>query len=182
MVSGTIQYTEGDFALSQGAFSQAQPLALWKGACALACLGAVIGLGVATLLSKVLQPVFPAVSEFTAWGAACGAIVLVSAGAWRLSAKRSPMQEAALSHPQAFVLDESGLRLSTATAETRMDWAHFLAARIDPDAIVLRTRDETIVLLRPTFVADQATWSEAQRIVSAHVATSSGAIKPEPLS
>jgi len=173
MVSGTIQYTEQDFALSQSAFSLGQPLPLWKGACVHACLGAVIGFGVATLLSKILESAWPAVSQFTPWGAVCGTVLLVSAGAWRLSAKRSPMQEAALRIPQAFVLDDSGLRLSTDTAETRMSWAHFLAARIEPDSMVLRTRDETIVLLRPSFVADQAAWSEARRLVGAHVKSQS---------
>ena len=148
----------------------------------LACLGAVIGFGFATLLSEVLKPALPVLSQVTAWGAVCGAIASVSAGAWRLSAKRSPMQDAALQIQQAFSLDEDGLRLSTDTAETRMRWAHFLAVRIAPDAMVLRTRDETIVLLRPAFVADPAAWSEAQRIVGAHVTTSSDSIKPRPLS
>lgn len=168
MVSGEIRYTEQDFALSQSAFSSAQPLPLWKGACAMACLGAVIGFGLATLLAKLLEPVLPAWSDYTAWGAVCGAILLTSAGAWRLSAKLSPAQQAALQISQTFFLDESGLRLGTETAETRMSWAHFLAARIESELIVLRTRDATIVVLRPAFVADRTAWSEVQRLVSAH--------------
>lgn len=66
MVSGEIRYTEQDFALSQSAFSSAQPLPLWKGACAMACLGAVTGFGLATLLAKLLEPVLPALSDYTA--------------------------------------------------------------------------------------------------------------------
>ena len=172
MVSGTIQYTEQDFALSQSAFSPAPPLPLWKGAFAMAFIGAVIGLGATTLLSRLLEQVLPALSEYTAWGAVCGAIIFVSAGAWRLSAKLSPAQQAALQTPQAFLIDESGLQLSSDTAETRMTWAHFMTACITSDLIVLRTRDATIVVLRPRFVIDQAAWSEAQRLVAAHVSNS----------
>lgn len=172
MVLGTIRYTEEDLALSQTAFSPATPLPLWKGACAAACLGAVIGFGIATLLSKMLEQVLPVLSQYTAWGAAGGAILLVSAGAWRLSAKASPAQQVALQLSQTFLIDESGLRLSTDTAETRMNWAHFLAAHIKSDLIVLRTRDATIVVLRPAFVANQEAWMEARRIVSARVSNS----------
>jgi len=169
MVSGTIHYTEQDFALSHTAFSPAPPLALWKGAFAMACLGAVIGLGAATLLSRLLEQVLPVLSEYTAWGAVCGAILLVSAGAWKLSAKLSPAQQAALQTSQTFAIDEGGLQLRTDTAETRMTWAHFVTARIDPDLIVLKTRDATIVVLRPTFFDSQMAWGEARRIVTAHV-------------
>lgn len=174
MVSGTIRYTEQDFALSQNALSQVQTISLWQGACAIACLGAIIGYGLATLVFGLLEQALPVLSQYTAWGAVCGAILLVSVGAWRLSKKLSPMQQTALKIQQAFVLDESGLRLSTDSAETRMNWAHFLAARVESDLMVLRTRDETVVLLRPAFVADQAAWSEAKRIVNARVSTSSG--------
>jgi hypothetical protein len=173
MVTGTIRYSEQDFALSQSALSSARPLPLWQGACAMACLGAVIGFGLATLLARLLEPALPALSDYTAWGAVCGAILLTSAGAWRLSAKLSPAQQATLQLSQTFILDESGLRLRTETAETYMSWAHFPAARIESDLIVLQTRDATIVVLRPAFVADQATWSDAQRIVSAHTANPS---------
>ncbi|CAN5455921.1 hypothetical protein BH10PSE11_BH10PSE11_19970 [soil metagenome] len=173
MVSGTIRYTEQDFALSQAVLSPVRTMPLWQGACAIACLGAMIGYGIATLLSEVLAQALPAVSQYTVWGAVCGAILLVSVGAWRLSTKLSPLQQAALQLQQTFLLDENGLRLSTDTAETCMSWAHFLAACIEPDVMVLKTRDQTVVLLRPAFVADQAVWSEAKRIVSAHVSISS---------
>lgn len=176
MISGTIQYAEQDFALSHTAFSPAPPLALWKGAFAMACLGAVIGLGAATLLSKMLEQVLPTLSEYTAWGAVCGAVVLVSVGAWRLSAKLSPAQQAVLQTSQTFLIDERGLQLSTDTAETRMTWPHFVTARTEPDLIVLKTRDATIVVLRPTFFASQVAWDEARRIVAMHVSS------PEPLS
>lgn len=179
MVSGTIRYTEHDFALSQTTLSPTRTIALWQGACAIACLGAVIGYGSVTLLAEVLAQALPVLSQYTAWGAVCGAILLVSAGAWRLSAKLSPMQQASLQLQQTFHLDENGLRLSTDTAETRMDWAHFLAARIEPDLIVLKTRDETIVLLRPAFVADHAAWNEAKQMVSGRVPASSSS---QPLS
>jgi hypothetical protein len=174
MVSGTIRYTEEDFTLSQTAFSQGRTLPLWQAACAMACLGAIIGYGLATLLFELLKQTLPALSQYKAWASVGGAILFVSAGAWRLSAKLSPMQQAALRLPQNFVVDESGLRLSTESATTCMNWAHFLVARIESDWMVLRTQDETVVLLRPAFVADQAAWNEVQRIVGAHVAISSG--------
>jgi len=59
-----------------------------------------------------------------------------------------------------------------------MNWSHFLAAQIEPDLIILRTRDGTIVLLRPAFVADQAAWNETRRIVGAHMAASSSTQPP----
>lgn len=175
MVSGTIRYTEQDFALSQTAISPARTIPLWQGTFAIACLGAVIGYGSVTLLSEVLAQAFPVLAQYTTWGAVCGAILLVSVGAWRLSTKLSPMQQASLQLQQSFVLDESGLKLSTDTAETRMDWAHFLAAHIEPDFMILKTRDGTVVLLRPAFVADHATWNEARKIVGRCVPVSSGA-------
>jgi len=113
MVSGTIRYTEQDFALSQATLSPTRTIALWQGACAIACLGAVIGYGSVTLLSEVLAQAFPVLSQYTAWGAVCGAILLVSVGAWRLSTKLSPMQQASLQLQQNFHLDENGLRLSS---------------------------------------------------------------------
>lgn len=173
MVSGMIRYTEQDFALSQARLSQGRTIPLWQGACVIACLGATIGYGTATLLSELSAQTLPVLSQREAWGALCGAILLVTVGASRISTKLSPMQQAALRIQQAFLLDEKGLRLSTDTAETRMNWSHFLAAQIEPDLIVLRTRDGTIVLLRPTFVADQTAWSETKRIVGAHMAASS---------
>ena len=169
MVSGTIRYTEQDFVLSQAAYLPGRMISLWQGACAIACLGAVIGYGIATLLSEMLAQTLPTLSQYTAWGAVCGAILLVGAGAQRLSTKLSPAQQAALQLQQAFLLDENGLRLSTDTAETRMNWSHFLDARIEPDLMILKTMDGTIVLLRSTFVADQSGWSEAKRIVSSRV-------------
>lgn len=171
MVVGTIRYSEQDFALSQSAFSEARPVPLWQATVAIGCLGAVAGLGIATLLSEAV----PMLSQHTAWGAACGAILMVGAGAWRISAKPSPMQTAMLQLQQAFQLDEDGFRLSTETAETHMKWAHFLVARIEPDLMVLRTRDETIVLLRRDFLADQADWNEAERLVGAYVSAPSDA-------
>lgn len=173
MVSGTIRYTEQDFALSQAVLSPVRTIPLWQGTSAIAFLGAVIGYGIATLLSEVLALALPVLSQYTVWGAVCGAILLVSVGAWRLSTKLSPMRQAALQLQQNFLLDENGLRLSTDTAETCMNWAHFLSACIEPDLMVLKTRDETVVLLRPAFVADQAAWSEARRIVGARVSISS---------
>ena len=140
------------------------------GACAAGWLGAAIGFGVATALAEVL----PALSQYSAWGGVCGAILLVGLGAWRLSAKLSPVQRATLQLRQAFVLGENGFDLSTDTARTHMDWAHFLAAGIEPHRMVLRTRDETIVLLRPAFFASPADWNEAMRMVGAHIPASSG--------
>jgi hypothetical protein len=136
----------------------------------MACLGAVIGYGLVTLAAAMLESVMPALSQDKAWGATLGAIVLVSAGAWRMSGKLSPAQAAALQSEQTFLLDDDGFRLASATAETRMDWAHFLAARVEPDLIALKTREQTIVLLRPGFVADQAAWNEARRIVGERIA------------
>ena len=172
MVSGTIRCTEQDFVRYQAVRSPVRTMPLWQGACAIACLGAVIGYGIATLLSVVLAQALPVLSQYTVWGAVCGAILLISVGARQLSTKLSPMQQAALQLQQTFLLDENGLRLSTDTAETCMNWAHFLAACIEPDLMVLRTRDGTIVLLRPAFVADKAAWSEARRIVGARVSIS----------
>ncbi|MCO5129598.1 MAG: hypothetical protein M9932_03415 [Xanthobacteraceae bacterium] len=170
MITGTIRFSDQDFALSRVAFSQGQPISLWLGAGIMACLGAVIGFGLAMLASKAL----PAVSPHAAWGAVCGAILAVSAGAWKLSAKQSPMQSALLQIQQTFVLDDNGVRLGTDTAQTDMSWAHFVAARIAPEWMVLKTREETVVLLRPAFFADPADWREARRIVGANVATASG--------
>src|SRR5262249_46405341 len=133
-----------------------------------------IGYGLTTLLFELLGQAFPVLSQYTAWGAVFGTILLVSIGAWRLSTKSSPMQQAALKIQQAFVLDENGLRLSTDSAETSMTWTHFLGARIESDVLVLRTRDETVVLIRSGFVADQAAWSEAKRLVGARVSNTIG--------
>ncbi|ODT22542.1 MAG: hypothetical protein ABS35_14565 [Kaistia sp. SCN 65-12] len=173
MVSGTIRYTEHDYALSQAKLSHGRTIPLWQGACLTACLGAAIGYGVATLLSGLLAQALPMLPQREAWGALGGAVLLVTAGAWRISTKLSPMQQAALRTQQAFLLDENGLQLSTDTAETCMKWGHFLVAQIEPDLIVLRTREETIVLLRPTFVTDRAAWDETKRIVGVYVAASS---------
>lgn len=69
MVSGTIRYTEQDFALSQTVISPARTIPLWQGTCAIACLGAIIGYGSVTLLSEALAQALPVLAQYTAWGA-----------------------------------------------------------------------------------------------------------------
>ena len=110
MVSGTVRYTEQDFVRYQAVLSPVRTMPLWQGACAIACLGVVIGYGIATLLSVVLAQALPVLSQYTVWGAVCGAILLISVGARQLSTKLSPMQQAALQLQQTFLLDENGLR------------------------------------------------------------------------
>lgn len=87
-MSGTSRYTEEDSKRSRAAFSAVRMMPLWQEAFAIACLGAVIGCCSFTLLSEVLAPTLLILSQYTAWGAVCGAILLMSVGVRRLGMMR----------------------------------------------------------------------------------------------
>jgi hypothetical protein len=165
MVSGTIQYVEGDMDLALSQLSSSRQLPLWKSALVISVLGAIIGDGVFTLLNSALRSFQMDLSVSEAYGALGGAVLIVTFGAWHLSKKAS----SGIAHlrPQTFFVDEAGVSLSTSYAESRMLWPHFAEVRNNDEQIAMKTLDGTIVLLRPEFVANLEEWAEIRRLVAA---------------
>jgi hypothetical protein len=169
LISGTIKYQQRDLIESRAMFATGEHHALWKATLAIALLGAVIGFGIMTLVSSLLSSEQSILSQMETWGAIVGSIALVTTGAWHISHKAESGQSTALERQQSFCIDDEGLRLTSETAESRMSWPHFVEARIEPEMIGLKTQEQTIVLLRPSFVADRKAWDDLRRIVTEHI-------------
>ena len=163
MVSGTLRYQVADIAIAQEKMmGRRRMLSLWHGSLFLLVIGGVIGLGVGTLVRSAA----PGLSPDPAFGALAGAGLAIVIGAWRFEQPQRAAKAAALMMEQSFRFDENGLTLAVSTAETRMNWSHFTATHTSPALIVLQTRDQTLVLLRPDFLDRPDEWSNLTSMIT----------------
>ena len=166
MIQGTQTLDPASLALAHKALGRPRTLSLWQGALAMLVLGAVIGIGAASLFGPAFDLPFSLWSAHVGWAAGLGAALMVIVGAVRLS-MAGPSSFAP--RTQRITLDDDGIRLITDRAESLMRWAHF-TRRIDTaEALILETEDHTLVLLRPADFPETA-FSTVQALVARHVA------------
>lgn len=165
MIEGTQTLDAQSLTLAQKALGRSQTLGLWQGTLALLVLGAIIGIGAASLLGSLFELPFTLWSAHVGWAAGLGAALLVLAGAVRLSMAGPP---AFAPRTQRISLDEDGIRLMTDEAESLMRWPHFTRRTSTAEALILETRDQTLVLLRPADFPAVA-FATVEALVARHI-------------
>ena len=166
MITGTIVYDASDLKRLQAAFGEKTPMPLWLGTLIMCALGAVIGLGVTTLIEKLAGITGTLFGGAAPWGALLGVVLAVTAGAWRIGkATASPIVD----KPQTVEIGDEGIRLSTLKADSLMRWPLFVSKSVQPGYIALKTEDNTWVLLRPGFFASADDYAAAVRLVDANL-------------
>ena len=166
MVTGTIVYDDSDLKRLQTAFGQATALPLWGAALVMCVAGAVLGLGVATLVQRLLGSPAAHLGDAAPWGALVGAVLAVTAGAWRIGKSTAGPIAA---KPQTVEIGDTGIRLVTHKGESLMRWPIFVNKVVQPGYVALRTEDNSWVLLRPEFFPSADDYAAARRIVDANL-------------
>ncbi|HEV2514403.1 MAG TPA: hypothetical protein VGV07_04080 [Devosia sp.] len=165
MITGIIVYDASDLKRLQMAFGQATALPLWGAALVMCVVGAVLGLGVASLVQRLLDGPATLLGDVTPWGALLGAVLAVTAGAWRIGkATAGPI----VAKPQTVEIGDTGIRLATPKGESLMRWPIFVKKVVQPGYVALRTEDNSWVLLRPEFFASADDYAAALRLVDAN--------------
>jgi hypothetical protein len=165
MITGTIVYDASDLKRLRTAFGQSTALPLWAAALVMCVVGAVLGLGVTTLVQRLVGGPAVHLGDAAPWGALLGAVLAVTAGAWRVGkATAGPIA----AKPQTVEIGDTGIRLVTPKGESLMRWPLFVNKVVQPGYVALRTEDNSWVLLRPEFFRSADDYAAALRIVDAN--------------
>jgi hypothetical protein len=166
VISGRMRYREGDLGRVHILLGDAKPLPLWKGAALASICGAIIFNGIATLMESMP---LPAIHLLAPWLTTIGAILGSVGGAWRLTANATAQQRALVRDPQKIEIDPTGIQLLSDDADSILRWAHFAKTYVSDDLIVLRTKLNTILILRPDTFDSTNDFQRVRDIIRASV-------------
>jgi hypothetical protein len=166
VISGKTRFQDDDLDKVHILLGEAKPLPLWQAAAFASICGAIIFNGIASLLEMIPQP---AIHLLTPWLTTIGAILGSVAGAWHLTRNANAQQRAMLRDPQQIAIDLTGIKLSSDDADSLLRWPHFTKKYVSADLIVLRTKLNTILIVRPDTFGRAADFQQACDIIDGSV-------------
>lgn len=167
VITGTIKYTASDLIEADRVFQADHAMPLWRACFAVSVMGAIIGYGFTVIAQSTFSD--SAQNIWAAWGALSGSIALVTIGAWRSSKRQSPQFEAAVNQVQRFAVSDAGVVLETEDVTTSMKWTYFTDCRQTQGRIILRTKDQTVVVFSRELFQIAGEWERLEAFVKAEL-------------